>query len=516
MRQSLLLPLMLWPVLTGSAQEPGTVDVRLFGAEGQDEATAVWADGHGILLAGETTSDILMAEGQAVWAPGGPTGLKGFVTAFDTALNWSWSFAFVGSPDAPLEAPSTLAVRDVVRSPSDSATAWVLYDAPVEGQWQSTLMGVHPEDGILAHHSWSTGGVITSIALVATESGFIWVGNEAPTAVPGGNGGIRLGFWDGQTESSPTLAWLDGAEGHIPVAADWHADTLYIAAHGPDPVAPSAILMVAVISGNPTLVGTAPIADPDLSIVGLTAGPQGVAWSGTLQSPDGTLDAVYGRLNASADPADPSLWGQSWVQETVSGSDRPARTLQWMGDVVQCAARTTEAGAGGSGILVQTRFGETGAWFGQFAFGGTGEEDLHAMALDHEGRLLLAGSSNSWTELGPDNGSLDAALFRISTPQLQNGFETTAIQAVLPDAAFVGFGAPNTPATNSTPAVTLRHGDRWPFAPESRWAILDAAGRLSASGHGGHWTCTGAEGWRVVLESDGHGHTLRCRLWVAP
>ena len=187
-----------------------------------------------------------------------------------------------------------------------------------------------------------------------------------------------------------------------------------------------------------------------------------------------------------------------------------------MGDVVQCAARTTEAGAGGSGILVQTRFGETGAWFGQFAFGGTGEEDLHAMALDHEGRLLLAGSSNSWTELGPDNGSLDAALFRISTPQLQNGFETTAVQAVLPEAAFVGFGTPDHHTTSSTPAVTLRLGDRWPFAPESRWAIFDAAGRLSASGLGGHWTCTGAEGWRIVLESDGHGYTLRRRLWVAP
>ena len=145
MRRSLLLPLMLWPVLTGSAQEPGTVDVRLFGAEGQDEATAVWADGHGILLAGETTSEIVMAEGQAVWAPGGPTGLKGFVTAFDTALNWSWSFAFVGSPDAPLEAPSTLAVRDVVRSPSDSATAWGLYDAPVAGQ--DTVLGMDAHQG---------------------------------------------------------------------------------------------------------------------------------------------------------------------------------------------------------------------------------------------------------------------------------------------------------------------------------------------------------------------------------
>ena len=120
---------MLWPVPTGSAQEPGTVDVRLFGAEGQDEATAVWADGHGILLAGETTSDILMAEGQAVWAPGGPTGLKGFVTAFDTAST--------GRGPSPLSVRRTplghprLAVRDVVRSPSILRRS---QDAPVEGQ----------------------------------------------------------------------------------------------------------------------------------------------------------------------------------------------------------------------------------------------------------------------------------------------------------------------------------------------------------------------------------------------
>ena len=124
----LLLLTCLAPTLWSQAQDAGMVDVRLFGAEGQDEATAVWADQYGILMAGETTSDIVMAEGQATWAPGGPEGRKGFVAVFDTALDYSWSFAFAGATGAPIGAPSSVVVRDVVRSPVDSATAWILYD----------------------------------------------------------------------------------------------------------------------------------------------------------------------------------------------------------------------------------------------------------------------------------------------------------------------------------------------------------------------------------------------------
>lgn len=516
MRRSLLLPLMLWPVLIGTAQEPGTVDVRLFGAEGHDEATALWVDGQGILLAGETTSDIVMADGQAAWAPGGPLGKKGFITAFDTALNWMWSFSFPGDVGAPLGQPSSVVVRDVVRTTQDTAIAWVLYDAPVDGQWQSNLLGVDAEEGVVAHHAWSTPGAVTSTRLLRLAGGgFHWVGLENAASVPSGATGLRLGYWNGEVDSAPTFAWVEGTEGMVPASASWWADTTYVAVERPDPNAPAAVIAITIEDGNPTLVGQAAIADPALTLVEVTAGPQGIAWSGTLLSPDGTLDAVYGRLDGSADPLDPTAWGQSWIQETVSGSDRPARSLLWMGDVVQCAARTTEAGAGGSGILVQTRFGETGAWFGQFTFGGEGEEDLRAMARDQQGRMFLAGSSNSWTDLGSGNGSMDAALFRVSTPQLQNGFATTAELAVLPEAAFVGIDLHDAAGIPS-PALMLRTGDRLSFDAPSDWAILDAAGRVRASGRGGHWVCTGPEGWHIVVESDGRGHTLRRRLWVAP
>lgn len=515
MRSWLSLGVLMSLAMSILGQSPGTVEVKLFGAEGQDEAKAVWADSHGVIMAGETTSDIVMAEGQAVWAPGGPLGRKGFVTVFDTALNWSWSFAFVGSPGAPLDAPSALLVRDVVRSPSDSATAWVLYDAPVGGQWESTLMGVNQDNGVIARHTWSSGGVTTSAALVPVDgSNFMWVGHESPSSVPDGPAGIRLGMWDGQTESDPTSVWLDGGEDHVPVAADWWSDTLSIAALGPNPEAPSAILRVSVVNGNPEIVGVAPIADPNITIHDVTAGPEGVAWSGTLLNEDGTLDAVYGRLSSGPEPDTPSVWGQAWIQVTASAEDRPGRAIQWSGDVVQCAARTTTEGAGSTGILLQTRFGPTGAWFGAHTFGGEGEEEITDMALDDQGRLLLVGASNSWTALGAGNGSLDAALFRLSTQQLNNGFETVAAQAVLPSAAFVGLD-PIGLADSRMNALTVQCGSTMQFAQDAEWALFDSRGRNLARQKGGAWTWEGSDGWRILLESDGRNGWTRTRVWVA-
>ena len=59
MRQAALLLAGLVVLATVSGQEPGTAEARLFGAEGHDEATAVWADQAGIFVAGETTSDVV-------------------------------------------------------------------------------------------------------------------------------------------------------------------------------------------------------------------------------------------------------------------------------------------------------------------------------------------------------------------------------------------------------------------------------------------------------------------------
>ena len=316
-------------------------------------------------------------------------------------------------------------------------------------------------------------------------------------------------------ESPPTFAWLEGTEAYTPVAADWHADTLSIAALGPDTAATSTVLRVAVVSGNPTLVGMAPIADPELTIADVSAGPEGIAWSGTLVSEDGTLDAVFGRLASGPDLLEPALWGQEWIQVTVSAEDRPARSLLWSGDVVQCAARTTTEGAGGTGILVQTRFGPTGAWFGAHTFGGEGEEEIGDMALDHEGRLIIAGSSTSWPGLGTGNGSHDAALFRIPMQQISNGFETIAEQAVLPEAAFVGLEAIDS-SERSPSARIVQVGTAMPFDAGLQWSILEASGRKLVEGRGGQWTCTAPQGWYILTTSDRQGNALRQRIWVTP
>ena len=516
MRQAVLFltALTLWG--TAPAQEPGTADVRLFGAEGHDEATAVWADQAGIFVAGETTSDIVMADGQAMWAPGGPPGRKGFVTAFDTALQWSWSFSFAGDLEAPVDAPSAVAVRDVVRSPGDLDVAWVLYDAPVQGQWESVLLGVHPEEGVVARHTWSTSGAVTSIDLVQTGSaGFIWVGRELSSAAPDGPGGIRLGFWDGQTDSTPSFVWLAGAESMTPIAADWHDGILCIAALTPQVDTPSTVLLVEVVNGNPVIVGTAPIPDAQLTLVDIAASAEGVAWSATRVDADGTVDAVFGKVAEAPDPEAVDTWGHDWIQVTAADEDQPARSLQWAGDVVQCAMRTTVAGEGGSGIRVQRRFGPNGAWFGEHTFGGPEAEELGDMTLDHEGRPILVGSSSSWTDLGAGNGSQDAALFRLSSQQLQNGFETSAELAVLPEAAFVGLAPTDAEQERTHALLILPLGAVLPFEQGQTWAVYTADGRFEHQGVGGGWTCRGAEGWRTVVTVSPSGEAVRRRVWVA-
>ena len=516
MRQSLFLIVGLAVLGIAPAQESGTADVRLFGAEGHDEATAVWADQAGIFVAGETTSDIVMADGQAMWAPGGPPGRKGFVTAFDTALQWSWSFSFAGDLDAPIDAPSAVAVRDVVRSPANPAVAWVLYDAPVQGQWESVLLGVHPDEGVVARHAWSTSGAVTSVDLVQTGSeGFIWVGQELSSDAPEGSGGIRLGFWDGQTDSAPSFAWLDGAESLTPVAADWHGGTLCIAALTPEPDTPSTVLLVEVVNGNPVIVGTAPIPDAQMTLVDIAASGEGIAWSATRVDADNTVDAVFGKVADAPNPDAPDAWGHAWIQITAADENQPARNLQWAGDLVQCAMRTTVAGEGGTGIRVQQRFGPNGAWFGEHTFGGPEEEELGDLTLDHDGRPVLVGSSSSWTDLGAGNGSSDAALFRLSIQQLQNGFETTAAMAVLPEAAFVGLTPIDAEQGPGRSALILPHGSVLPFEDDERWAIYGTVGCIEHEGVGGGWVCRGAEGWRTVVTRSPSGEAVRRRVWVA-
>lgn len=478
----LLLVLACWS-MAALGQGPDSVEVRVFGAEGMEEATAVWVDADGCVLAGETTSAITMAEGQASWAPGGPAGRKGFFAVLDTALDHVWSFAFSGELEAPVGAPSAIAVRDVVRTADSSV--WVLYDAPRAGQWMGHLMGVHPEHGTVTEFDLTSTGAVSTCALVALgDETFIAVGhrqdNTAPSSVASG---LMAGLWTGD-ETAPGWAPIPGTEDMEAIDADWHGDTLYVAVHrNGAPEAPAAVLMISVDNGNPLVVGTAPIVDPAITLSGIAAGPLGVAWSGTVQSDDGTLDAVYGKLNPSADPAAPDTWTHAWIAETASVEDRPGRAILWTGVILQCAGHITTEGEEGTGGMVQRRFGETGAWFGVHIFGGNGDEDVRAMARDDQGRLYVVGSSSSWTDLNAANGSHDAVLFRSSSFELTPDFAYVEAESVVPvDLAFVGVQGLS--PTISRQVTAVRRGSPMPVLPGEDWRLFDVSGAQVATGSG--------------------------------
>lgn len=503
----------------GFAQGVDSIQVRVFGAEGEETAIGLWVDDMGCVMAGETTSDITMAAGQADWAPGGPVGRKGFIAILDTALDHQWSFAFAGDPNAPLGAPSAIAVRDVVRT-ADS-TAWVLYDAPRNGAWKGHLMGVHPEDGITAQFELGGSGpdAVATCGLVPAGGGtFIVVGHRISGTTPDAlAGGAMAGLWTGSAQSPPGWAPIFGAESMEAVAADWWNDTLYVAVHRPDvPEAPSAILLVTTEDGVPVVAGTAVIADPAIVLTDITAGPLGTAWSGTLASADGTLDAVFGKLASTPDPDDPTSWPHAWIMETVSALDNPGRAILWTGVILQCAARTQTAGTGGAGALVQRRSGETGAWFGAHVFGGPEDEDVRDLAWDEQGRLLVAGSSRSWTVLTSGNGSADAVLFRSPTTQLVQDLPYSAAESVIDvEFAFVGVGpelADGVPSPSPIGILAIEAGTPMPVGPDEQWSLFSASGTLTAQGQGPAPVPGAAGLWR--LETQATQRAVPRWLWV--
>lgn len=517
MRLSLLI-LTHIAAFSGFAQGVDSVRVRVFGAEGEDMATALWVDDAGCVLAGETTSDITMAEGQAHWAPGGPIGRKGFVAILDTSLDHLWSFAFAGDPTAPLGAPSALAVNDVLRT--GDSTVWVLYDAPREGLWRGHLMGVHADDGIVAQFEVGGSGpdaVVTCDLIPMGGGDFVLVGHRISGTAPDALGsGVMAGLWTGSANAGPGWAPVAGAESMEAIAADWWNDTLYVAVHRPGmPDAPSAVLLVTTEDGVPAVVGTAAIADPAITLTDITAGPLGVAWSGTLVSPDETLDAVYGKLAAAPDVADPTSWPHEWMVETVSALDNPGRAILWTGVILQCGARTQTAGAGGSGALVQRRSGETGAWFGAHVFGGVEDEDPRALAWDAQGRLFVAGSSRSWTGLTAGNGSDDAVLFRSPTTQLVQNLPYAEAEAIIDiDFAFVGLsGAASAPSTGTTQVMAVVPGAPLPVDPGEHWCLFSPSGVLMAKGSGP--VPVPALGGLLRLENSVGSHAASRWLWVA-
>ena len=153
-----------------------------------------------------------------------------------------------------------------------------------------------------------------------------------------------------------------------------------------------------------------------------------------------------------------------------------ARAVIWRNDLLRCTSQAVNSGAGGTGILVQERSGETGAWFAAHTFGGVEDEDVRALAVDGQGRFLMAGFSNSWTD------SPDAALFRVPAGPLNGNFEYSVSSLVLPEAAFVGHEAPNGDCWDHAPSA-LRSGTSWEEASLIRWSFHDLQGRQLQRGN---------------------------------
>lgn len=479
-----------------------SVEVRLLGAEGVELATALWADEQGVLLAGETTSDIVMAEGQAVWAPGGPLGKKGFIAALNPELELDWGFAFASDPNVNVGVPSALQVEDVARTQNGDVV--VLYNAMVEGQWGGFLRVVGETAGSPISLE-IPGSVVQSSMAPAGPGSFLIAGSSVPTSAPSTEAtGIFVGVWSAE-EGAPALQVLPNTEGAVAVDVTWHADTLYVAADLEGE--PSAILVVTLVDGTPQVVGTAPVAWSTLGFSSIDASSQGVAWGGTLVSDDGSLDAVYGKLGGPSQD-DPNLWEMDWEAVTVSDADRIARAVIWRNDLVRCTSQGVNSGAGGTGILVQERSGVTGAWFAAHTFGGVEDEDVRALAVDGQGRFLMAGFSNSWTD------SPDAALFRVPAGPLNGNFEYSVSSLVLPEAAFVGHEAPNGDCWDQIPSA-LRSGTSWEETSLIRWSFHDLQGRQLERGNTSVVAVPFSSGWAVMaLEMD--CGTLRKRVLIRP
>ena len=130
------------------------------------------------------------------------------------------------------------------------------------------------------------------------------------------------------------------------------------------------------------------------------------------------------------------------------------------------------------------------------------------MALDPEGRLLVVGSSNSWTALTVGNDSQDAVLFRSSRTNFVPGFDSVSVEVTIPsEAVFVGMEPLMGPA-QKTRGWMLRAGSVWPTELQAPWRLLQADGRQVAAGNGlgrvpdvqgAFWWCAASETGRRAV-----------------
>lgn len=110
---------------------------------------------------------------------------------------------------------------------------------------------------------------------------------------------------------------------------------------------------------------------------------------------------------------DGTFIGEFAVEST---GNQLARSTIWSGDAAMNVANTNVFGAGGNGIYMERRI-NNGIWTAGVVFGGENDEDPRKIIEDSEGRLLVVGTSTSYSDF-----TVDAYLLRIPDNFLINDY----------------------------------------------------------------------------------------------
>ena len=111
---------------------------------------------------------------------------------------------------------------------------------------------------------------------------------------------------------------------------------------------------------------------------------------------------------------DGTLLGEYAVEST---GNQLARSIAWSGDAAMNIANSDVFGAGGKGVYMERRV-NNGVWTAGVVFGGENDEDPRRIIEDSEGRLLVVGTSNSYSDF-----TIDAYLYRLPSNFLVGDYE---------------------------------------------------------------------------------------------
>ena len=486
-----------------------TLEVRIIDGFHEDIIEHIQADSSGVLVLGTTTSPFEQFTA---------SGKKWFLCSYDDSLNQQWFnvgvFQSETTSEWPYPPPSGIDLRGVMRGAMDGElpTAWILSNhlpaaqdgEALSGGWRARMDRFSSEgevvsldlEGLASLSGWSEAACLVQPDTLSSgpEEPLAWVvGTHFDW--PYGVGQLfwaacdGAGFYDEQLVSAFDLAPFSGFadQGLRAVDAALYDDTLYIAA-ALEGEFDRAVVCVAARQ-NPGGISEDHTFEPlsiyafeldSLTPAAIDAGPLGVALSMTRERPDGTADLTFAMLKKGSGGAAASELGLAWLVETNNSDSQGARDLVWADDQIVFASFSETFGAGGTGARLERRYHENGAWFSGHTFGGSADEDVHAVTRDHAGRILLGG----WTESYSDGITPAAWLVRIPAGNFQTTYEETTASLSIGTTAVLGLPslqAQQTLLPSPNPASRSQQVS-WSSQENLGWQLFTATGQLVAEG----------------------------------